>query len=64
MWSNIAIRLREFQRAKLYGTHEGGGLYLTVYPELSRNTGSISFLRIILLMIPALISLTIILYTP
>ena len=31
------------------GTSEGGGLYLTVYPELSPNTNSISFLKIIML---------------
>ena len=39
--SNIALRLREFPRAKPEGTPKGGGLYLTVYPELSPNTGSI-----------------------
>ena len=36
-----------------------GRLYLTVYPDMSPNTGSISFFIIIMLMIPTLISLTI-----
>ena len=35
------------------GTPEGGGLYLTVYPESSPNMGSISFLRIIMIMMPS-----------
>ena len=42
------------------GTPKGGGLY----PKLSPNKGSISFLRIIMPMIPSLISLTISPYTP
>ena len=45
------------------GTPKGGQLYLTLYPESSPNTGSISFLRIIILMIPSLISFTISPYT-
>ena len=36
--SNIPLRLKEFPRAKPEGTPEGGGVYLTVYPELSPNT--------------------------
>ena len=35
------------------GTPEGGQLYLTVNPELSPNTDSISFLRIIMIIIPS-----------
>ena len=35
------------------GFFEGGGLYLTVYPQSSPNTGSISFLRIIIIKIPS-----------
>ena len=62
--SNIALRLREFPREKPEGIPKGGGLYLTVYPESNPNTGSISFLRIILVMIASLISLTICPYTP
>ena len=58
MRSNIALRLRDFPRAKPEGTPEGEGLYWTVYPEFSPNTGSNSLLRIIMLMIPSLISLT------
>ena len=46
------------------GTPKGGGLNLTVYPVLNPNTGSISFLRIIMLMNPSIISLTISPYTP
>ena len=56
--------MRECPRAKPEGTPEGGGLYLTVYPESSPNTGSITFLRIIMLMIPTLFALTISPYTP
>ena len=56
--------MRAFPRAKPEETPEGGKLYLTVYPELSTNTGSISYLRIIMLMIISLISLTISMYTP
>ena len=41
--SNIALRLRKFPRAKPEGTPEGEGVYLTVYPESSPNTDSISF---------------------
>ena len=41
--SNIPLRLKEFPRAKPKGTPEGGGVYLTVYPESSPNTDSISF---------------------
>ena len=62
--SNIALRLTEIPRAKLEVTPEGGGLYLTVYPKLSVNTGSITFLTIIMLMIPSIISLTTSPYTP
>ena len=54
--SNIVLRLREIPRAKLKGTPEDGGLYLTVYPESSPNMGSISFLRTIIIIIPSLIS--------
>ena len=43
MLSNIPHRLKEFSRAKPEGTPEGEGLYLTVYPESSTNTDSISF---------------------
>ena len=43
MRSNIPLRLKEFLRAKPEGTPEGEGVYLTVYPELSPNTDSISF---------------------
>ena len=42
---NIALRLREFLRAKPKETPEGGGLYFTIYPKLSPNMGSISFLK-------------------
>ena len=38
----IPIRLKEFPRAKPEGTPKGGGVYLTVYPESSPNTDSIS----------------------
>ena len=31
--SNIALRLREFQRAKQKGTPNGNGLYLTIYAK-------------------------------
>ena len=41
--SNIPLRLKEFPRAKPEGTPEGKGVYLTVYPESSPNTDSISF---------------------
>ena len=34
---------KEFPRAKPKGTREGKGVYLTVYPESSPNTDSISF---------------------
>ena len=30
--------LKEFPRAKPEGTSEGGGVYLTIYPELSPDT--------------------------
>ena len=56
---NIALCLREFPKAKPKGTPEGKGLYLNVYPELNRNTGSILFL-----IISSLILLTISLYAP
>ena len=58
------LRLREFLRAKPEGTPECKPLYLTLYPESSPITGIISFLIVCMLMIPSLISLTIILYTP
>ena len=45
--SNIPLRLKKFPRAKPEGTLEGGGMYLTVYPELSPNTDSISFYQIL-----------------
>ena len=35
--------LKEFPRAKPEGTHEGNGVYLTLYAESSPNTDSISF---------------------
>ena len=41
--SNIHPRLKEFPRAKPEGTPETEGVYLTVHPELSFNTDSISF---------------------
>ena len=41
--SNIPIRLKNFQRAKPKGTPEGEGVYLTLDPESSPNTDSISF---------------------
>ena len=41
--SNIPLCLKEFPRAKPKGTPEDKGIYLTVYPELSPNTDSISF---------------------
>ena len=37
------LRMKEFRRAKPEETPEGEGVYLTVYPELSPNTDSISF---------------------
>ena len=37
------IRLKEFPRAKPEGTPEGGGVYLTIYPESSPDTDIISF---------------------
>ena len=43
----IPLRLKEFPRAKLEGTPEGEVVYLTVYPELSPNTDSISLVRIL-----------------
>ena len=61
---NTAFRLREFPRAKAKETPKEGVLYFTVYPNVSPNAGSISFLRNIMLMIPLIISLTISLYTP
>ena len=41
--SNIPLRLKEFPRAKPKVTPEGKGVYLTIYPESSINTNSISF---------------------
>ena len=41
--SNIPLRLKEFPRSKPKGPPEGKGVYLTVYPESSPNTDSISF---------------------
>ena len=43
--SNIPLRLKEFPSAKSEGTPEGKveGVYLTVYPESSPNTDSVSF---------------------
>ena len=41
--SNIPLRLKGFPRAKPEGTPEGEWVYLTVYPESSPNTDSISF---------------------
>ena len=41
--SNIPLCLKEFLRAKPEGTPEGKGVYLTVYPESSPNTDSISY---------------------
>ena len=43
MGSNIPLCLKEFPREKPEGTPEGEGVYLTVYPESSPNTDSISF---------------------
>ena len=43
--SNIPLCLKEFPRAKPEGTPDDKGLYLTVYPELSPYTDSISFLQ-------------------
>ena len=40
--SNIPLCLKEFPKAKLEGTPESKGVYLTVYPESSPNTDSIS----------------------
>ena len=37
------IRSKKFPRAKPEGTPEGGGVYLTVYPESSPNMDIISF---------------------
>ena len=45
--SNIPLSLKEFPRAKPEGTPEGGGLYLTVYPESSPNTDIISFQQLL-----------------
>ena len=39
--SNIALRLKEFPRAKPEGTLNGDGQYLTVYLESNPNTDSI-----------------------
>ena len=36
-YCGIATGLRDFPRAKLEGTPQGNGLYLTIYPELSPN---------------------------
>ena len=41
--SDIPLRLKEFLRAKFEGSPDGKGVYLTVYPQLSPNTDSISF---------------------
>ena len=62
--SNIPLRLKAFPRAKPEGTPEGKGVHLTVYPESNHNTDSISFLTIIKVIIPSLMSLTISLFTP
>ena len=35
--SNITLCLKEFPRAKTEGISEGGGVYLTKYPDLSSN---------------------------
>ena len=40
---NIPLRLKDFPRVKTEGIPEGEGMYLTVYPESSPNTDSISF---------------------
>ena len=61
--SNIALCLREFQRAKPEGTPKGKGLYLTLIDESIPNTDIIELVRIIMVMIPSLISLAIIQYT-
>ena len=58
--SIIALCLREFPRPKPERTPEGGGLYLTVNLMLIPYTGGRSFIRIIMLMIPSIMSLTII----
>ena len=39
---NVCLRLKEFPRAKPKRTPEGGGVYLTVYPEMSPNTDIIN----------------------
>ena len=41
--SNIPLCLKEVLRVKPVGTPESEGVYLTVYPESSPNTDSISF---------------------
>ena len=41
--SNISLGLKEFPRVKPDETQIGGGVFLTLYPELSPNTASISF---------------------
>ena len=43
IWSNIHLCLKEFPRAKPEATPEDKGVYLTVYPESSPKTDSISF---------------------
>ena len=43
--SNIPLSLKEFPRTKPEGTPEGKGVYLTLCPELSPNTDSISLLK-------------------
>ena len=40
-WSNIALCLKEFPRAKPEGTSVDKELYLNVYPKSSPNTGII-----------------------
>ena len=60
----VQYSLSEFLRAKPKGTPYAEGLYLTVDLELSSNTESNLFLKIIMLMIPSLFSLTISQYTP
>ena len=43
--SSIPLCLKEFLMAKPKGTPEGQGVYLTIYPESSPNTDSISLFK-------------------
>ena len=57
--SNISLCMREFPKATANGTLKGKGLQLTIYPRLSHNMDSITFLTIIMFIIPSTVSLDI-----